>query len=201
MTQCGSPSAPDFFPGARPSRAGMAMRETMSLFPRAAFTTIAPRLENLFPMRAVEKLTVHHTGFPEPWLGDELTATARHLEDILMLHMDSTGRNWADIGYHYAVDRMGRIWQLRDLRYQGAHVKNHNSHNIGIVVLGNFDLQIPPQSQLTALEALLRFMLNAFPGIHIGTHRELADSPTSCPGQYLQLFMDQHIDWLSKEFK
>ena len=30
-----------------------------------------------------------------------------------------------DVGYHYAVDRAGRVWECRPLTWQGAHVRNH----------------------------------------------------------------------------
>jgi hypothetical protein len=189
-----------FFPGAKGTAAGIALLETLELVPRAGFTAALPRMEDIRPMGDIREITVHHTGFPEAWLADDMAATANHLAEIQTLHSDPTGRNWADIGYHYAVDRMGRIWQLRDLRFQGAHVKNHNAHNAGIVVLGNFDWQTPTTQQTTALTTLLNFMRDAFHPIHVATHRELADSPTSCPGKYLQMFMDQNFRTSFKEF-
>lgn len=194
------PGQPEFFPGANPSQNGIAILNALALVERCAFTTTAPRVENLLPMGTLRNATVHHTGFPEPFLTDEFAATATHLLEIQTLHCDPGGRNWADIGYHYAVDRTGRIWQLRDLRFQGAHVKNHNAHNAGIVVLGNFDLQTPTTQQTTALTALLNFMRDAFHPINVATHRELADMPTSCPGKYLQMFMDQNFRTSNKEF-
>lgn len=194
------PGKPEFFPGAKPSQNGQAILKSLALIERGAFTTAVPRVENLLPMGTLRHATVHHTGFPERFLTDDFAATATHLLEIQTLHCDPAGRNWADIGYHYAVDRMGRIWQLRDLRFQGAHVKNHNAHNAGIVVLGNFDLQTPTTQQTTALSALLNFMRDAFHPIHVATHRELSDTPTSCPGTYLQMFIDQHFRASNKEF-
>ena len=179
-----------FFPGAKATAAGLALLETMELIPRSTITAVLPRMEDIQPMGDIRKMTVHHTGFPEPWLADDATTTANHLAAIQTLHRDPSGRNWADIGYHYAVDRMGRIWQLRDLRFQGAHVKNHNQQNIGIVVLGNFDIQQPPGAQLTALAALLNFMFTAYDNLEVHTHQQLADGPTSCPGKHLQKWMD-----------
>jgi N-acetylmuramoyl-L-alanine amidase len=181
-----------FFPNATPSAEALEILASLEIMPRCCFTTAEPKMEHLLPMGAVQCATVHHTGLPEPWRSDALEATARHLEEIRQLHCDPSGRNWADIGYHVAVDRMGRVWQLRDLRHQGAHVKNHNAHNIGIVALGNFDLQEPAVLQLDTLRRLLDFLMDAYqlPSIH--THRQLADMPTSCPGRHLQYAMDQY---------
>ena len=199
MASCDPQGKPEFFSGAKPSHAGLTLLKSLALVERSAFTAAAPRLGNLLPMGKIQYLTVHHTGFPEPFLMDDFATTAAHLGEIQTLHSDPAGRNWADIGYHYAVDRMGRIWQLRDLRFQGAHVKNHNAHNAGIVVLGNFDLQTPTMPQRTALTALLNFMRDAFRPVNVATHRELADTPTSCPGTYLQIFMDQNFRTQNKE--
>ncbi len=193
------PGKPEFFPGANPSQKGMALLKSLALVGRSAFTTTGPCLENLLPMGTLSDVTVHHTGFPDPFLTDDFAATATHLLEIQTLHRDPAGRNWADIGYHFAVDRLGRIWQLRGLRFQGAHVRNHNAHNAGIVVLGNFDLQTPTTQQTTALTALLNFMRDAFRPINVATHRELADTPTSCPGKYLQMFMEQNFRASHKE--
>ena len=179
-----------FFPGAKATVAALVLLETLELVPRAAFTAVLPRMEDIKPIGEIREITVHHTGFPEAWLADDMATTANHLAEIQTLHSDPAGRNWADIGYHYAVDRMGRIWQLRDLRFQGAHVKNHNRQNVGIVVLGNFDIQQPPGAQVTALAALLNFMLTAYDNLKVHTHQQLADGPTSCPGTHLQTWMD-----------
>ncbi len=187
-----------YFPEAKASAEALGILHNMVIIPRCSFTTALPRTEKLLPMGNIQRVTVHHTGFPEPWLDDDLSATAQHLEQIRQIHCDPAGRNWADIAYHYAVDRMGRVWQLRDLKFQGAHVKNHNAHNIGIVALGNFDLQDPPEMQVVALLALLNFMVNAYGLSDISTHRQLADSPTSCPGTRLQRRIDQHAKDLKK---
>ena len=191
MVQPGTELKLDFFPGAKAPSTGLAILKSLELVPRSAITAALPRAEDMQPMGQIRRITVHHTGFPDPWLADDVNATGYHLVDILTLHTDPAGRNWADFGYHYAVDRMGRIWQLRDLRFQGAHVKNHNTHNAGIVVLGNFDLQQPPGTQVTALAALLNFMLSAYDNLQIHTHQQLADQPTSCPGRHLQTWIDQ----------
>jgi N-acetyl-anhydromuramyl-L-alanine amidase AmpD len=192
MQRSGNHDALIFFPGAKPTPECLADLQALTIVPRAAFTTVGPEKENMFAMETPQFITVHHTGFPKPWLQDNFDATAQHLEEIRQLHCDDAGRKWADIGYHFAVDRMGRVWQLRDLRFQGAHVKNHNANNAGIVVLGNFDLQEPTAVQAAALLTLVDFMTHAYGLANIYTHRQLADTPTNCPGRHLQHLMDQH---------
>jgi len=95
-------------------------------------------------MNGVRLITFHHSGDPKPFAATDYVATAQHLEYVREYHRS---RNFQDIGYHFAIDRAGRVWQLRSLAYQGQHVRYNNEHNIGIVVLGNFDLQGMTQAQ------------------------------------------------------
>jgi hypothetical protein len=99
------------------------------------------------------------------------------------------GRRWADIGYHYVIDPAGRVWEGRPTRLQGAHVKDHNENNLGIVVLGNFEEQRPTPEALRALDAFVAQQMQrlAVPISEVWTHRELM--PTACPGRNLQSYM------------
>ena len=45
-------------------------------------------------------------------------------------------RGWDDIGYHFVIRRDGRVERGRDGHYEGAHVEGHNSHTIGICLVG-----------------------------------------------------------------
>jgi len=42
-----------------------------------------------------------------------------------------------DIGYHYAVSCPGDIFEARDVRFEGSHVKGDNTGKLGIVLLEN----------------------------------------------------------------
>lgn len=141
------------------------------------------QMNRLSPVRYI---TVHHDGM-DPFFDTDQRATAARIEAIRRAHRR---RGWGDIGYHYVVDRAGRVWEGRSLRYQGAHVKNKNYANIGIVVLGNFDKQQPTQAQLASVRQLVGSLMDRFhvPTSRVYTHQELA--PTACPGRYFQQFMN-----------
>ncbi len=176
------------FPGPPHLRVAGAAIKVPAILPRSAFTQAAPTAA-MTPMGLIERATIHHSGFPQAWTLDDQGPTAEHLEFIRRFHTDAppAGRGWADIGYHFAVDRAGRVWQGRSLLYQGAHVRNHNQHNVGIVVLGNFDLQSPTPAQVHGLTDLVTYLrcIYMMGQMDIWTHHELADEPTSCPGEVL----------------
>jgi len=131
----------------------------------------------------VERMTVHHEGWTPVWF-DDVQSTSKRLESIRRSHLKRFQAG--DIGYHFVIDRAGRVWQGRDLRYQGAHVRDHNANNIGVMVLGNFDLQRPTKAQLSTLGFTLAQLMQRYRILskHVVTHQEL--NVTSCPGKSLQ---------------
>jgi hypothetical protein len=151
---------------------------------RTLWTAHGPIASRVNPMNGIRRLTLHHEGSPDaPVLFTDVRSTAARLDSIPRFHL---GRGWGDIGYHYIIDRAGRVWEGRPLELQGAHVKDHNEHNIGVMCLGNFNIQSPSNAQVESLARFTRALrrhhrvkVNA-----IRTHREL--SVTSCPGDRLQ---------------
>lgn len=127
------------------------------------------------------RLTIHHTGAGvNRHLSQDQVAT-----DIEIIRGAHRHRLWGDIGYHFVIDRAGRVWEGRPLRYMGAHVAEANSENLGIVLLGNFEQQRPAPQQLVSMHKLtgaLRTQLS-IPGNRVYGHRDLGR--TLCPGRFL----------------
>jgi N-acetyl-anhydromuramyl-L-alanine amidase AmpD len=134
-------------------------------------------------MKGINRITIHHEGHTPVWFTDELNTKAR-LEQVRNIH--TRDRRWGDIGYHYIIDRAGRVIEGRPLAYQGAHVSKQNPHNVGVMLLGNFEKQSPSQAQLAAMQSTLRYLMAKYrvPVKRVYTHRELG--PTVCPGRNLQ---------------
>ena len=147
-----------------------------------------PNVRGMNAQSSLKYITIHHDGLPQPLASDGFGPSKARLELIRTVHVRD--RRWADIGYHYAIDRNGRIWDCRPLKYEGAHVKSHNPGNIGILVLGNFDLEKPTSLQLRSLCTQVNALCLSH-GIKktnaaVRTHREWASASTACPGRYLQ---------------
>lgn len=160
----------------------------MVVMPRSRWTGAHPDISDTNPMVRIEHITVHHDGMPPAVLRSEADAADR-LEMIRSSHVDHRG--WADIGYHLIVDPQGRVWQGRPMNLQGAHVRDHNPRNLGVLVLGNFEMERPSVQATAALDTLLAHMARShrvsLDRIH--THREWAS--TACPGRNLQAHMDR----------
>lgn len=143
------------------------------------------RPNDVNPIGSIKRITIHHDGMPPTNLNSTNAVRAR-LEQVRASHVN--GRGWADIGYHYAIDPSGRVWEARSVRYQGAHVKDQNENNLGILVLGNFDQQSPTSAATTALDRFVANQMTRYgvPMSRVRTHQELA--PTECPGRSLQRY-------------
>lgn len=177
------PSQPQF----RPAPAPVDNAPLPGIVSRSQWTRSGiARPRDINPMNGVRRITIHHDGMPPVTLNNS-AAVAQRIEQIRNSHV--IGRGWADIGYHYIVDPQGRVWEGRSISKQGAHVKDQNENNLGILVLGNFDRQTPTQAALASLD---KFVANQMQRYNIGisqvrTHME-RDS-TSCPGRGLQSYM------------
>ena len=171
-------------PSAQPRHAGPAAVTVDHTRTAWAAGPAVPRLMN--PMRPVRYITIHHDGI-DPFYATDAASARGRLERIRRAHR---GRQWGDIGYHFAVDRSGRIWECRPLDYQGAHVKHHNEGNVGILVMGNFQQQRPSEAQIRGVQRCVQSVTRAYrlDAGRVRTHREWA--ATLCPGNHLQLRVD-----------
>lgn len=158
---------------------------------RSAWTSARPLMRSQDPTRGADSMgyvgmiTIHHDAINSVGLTSQ-SAVARRLEGVRQSHVRN---GWADIGYHYIIDPAGRVWQGRPIGLQGAHVKDHNPHNLGVMCMGNFNQHSPTREQMTALDAFVASQMQGYrvPVNRVYTHRELM--PTACPGSNLQRYM------------
>lgn len=113
-----------------------------------------------------------------------------------------------DIGYHYAIDCFGNIYEGRDIRFKGEHVREHNTGAIGIVLLENLaepheggdpvaivksvldavgyeQRPTVPTAQRQSIEKFIPILCEFFEITALGGHREFPDQANEgkiCPG-------------------
>ncbi len=152
-------------------------------------------------------LTWHHAAGYSAETQDEGEAQMRAMQD---LHQNVRG--WSDIGYQFAIDRGGRLYQGRPFRdnstslsqvpvlARGAHVGGHNTGNIGVVIMGCYH---PPEGSFCEQEitpaafntyiTLFSFLSERY-GVAptmIRGHRDF--SSTACPGDNNYVLIPQLI--------
>jgi len=135
-------------------------------------------------MRQLKEIIIHCTATRADWWFGK-TATEKTAE-VKRWHMQD--RKWADIGYHYLIDRDGTVTIGRPLEKTGAHVKDHNTGTIGISLFGghggnagdkfadNFT-----EDQEAALKALIISLTSDYPTISKVTgHNQYAAKACPC---------------------
>lgn len=166
---------------------------------RSAWSPAAENRANLEPMGQPRRVTIHHSAM---YFRDQRPAVcAAQIQQIQREHMQSRG--YGDIGYHFLIDPAGRVWQGRDLRWQGAHADGaNNRQNIGICVLGNFlrgrGGQGPNPAQLGAMRTLVRQLMQQYgfgPG-EVHCHSDF--KATECPGPLMESAVAQMVNDLER---
>ena len=108
---------------------------------------------------AVRMAFVHHTENPNGYAASEVPAMLRA---IYVYHRYVNG--WNDIGYNFAIDLYGRIFEARaggiDEPVVGAQAGGYNLVSTGIAVLGTFTAVPISQAARSALESLLAWKLS-----------------------------------------
>lgn len=140
---------------------------------------------------------------------------SQQLRDIQQDQRDRI--NADDIGYHYAIDCQGNLYEGRDIRFKGEHLRNVNTGVIGIVMLQNLSEpdegddavalfksildgmginqqpDIPPVQQV-ALEKFINVLREFFKITSLGGHKEFphqAGDGKICPGRAGLKFVKQ----------
>jgi hypothetical protein len=171
----------------------------LTILRRNQWADAAPITSLLDPMGEPSCITVHHEGQPCSMLGEsDVAYRLRCIREHQIKSPQRGGLGAGDIGYHFLIDREGRIWEGRQLIYQGAHAGNGeaNRHNIGVCLLGDMNVQHPSTAQKESLRRLVVALMDKY-DVNSGcvyTHREVKERfglpATECPGHNLQGYVD-----------
>jgi len=142
-----------------------------------------------------------------PWYGDVRMGFVHHSDGVTWYsraevpqvilatydyHVHALG--WSDIGYNFAIDRYGQIWEARaggiDQAVVGAQAGGYNVESFGVVILGTFSQVLPTPAALRALEHLLAWKLPLH-GVPVSGRVTVEVDP---PGAYFTRFRKgQHV--------
>ncbi|MER8096749.1 peptidoglycan recognition protein family protein [Streptomyces goshikiensis] len=111
--------------------------------------------------RTVKAAFVHHTASGNNYACKDAPAVLRSL---YRYHVLSSG--WRDIGYNFAVDKCGTVYEGRaggvTRPVLGAHTMGFNTDSMGIAVIGSHTATPPPAAAVTAIARLTAWKLGLF---------------------------------------
>ncbi|MEV8568063.1 peptidoglycan recognition protein [Streptomyces sp. NPDC051322] len=106
----------------------------------------------------VKAAFIHHTATGNNYTCEQAPSLLR---GIYRYHVKSNG--WRDIGYNFAIDKCGNIYEGRAggvaKPVMGAHTLGFNTDTTGIAVLGTFSTADPPKAVTDALAKLTAWKL------------------------------------------
>ena len=128
------------------------------------------------PLKKVNFIAVHHS--------QRKIDSIKRIRD---LHIRIN--KWEDIGYHYLIDKKGKIHVGRSEKFIGAHVFGHNKNSIGICLIGNFDEEKPTKKQIKTLINFLKERIKQYKirKEDILGHREFSGATKTCPGKFVDM--------------
>lgn len=81
----------------------------------------------------VTEIILHTSATRPDWMAGH--SLAAKVQEIDRWHRSN---GWRGIGYHYVIDRDGKVAKGREEAETGAHVRGHNTGTIGVCILGGF---------------------------------------------------------------
>lgn len=114
------------------------------------------------------KIEYHHTA-----------TSGQNLKQIARGHLH---RGFPEIGYHFAINYQGKVYQLNDVNEITWHDSGNNAKTIGIVFVGNYHTRELPDEAFNAARRLQDSLIKCLNIIEVTYHG--ATSPTACPGKY-----------------
>lgn len=130
----------------------------------------------------IREIIIHSAATRPSWMA-ELPLTSK-VAEIRRWHL---ANGWKDIGYHWIIDRDGKVANGRDEMDTGAHTQGHNTGTIGICLIGGhgsnatdlFDSHYTPE-QDAALRKLIADIKDRHQIKKISGHNDYAAK--ACPG-------------------
>lgn len=136
----------------------------------------------------VREIIIHAAATRPDWMAGRPLAEKR--AEIRRWHTDPVskgGRGWSDIGYHWLIDRDGKVAPGRAETTVGAHVAGRNAGTIGVCLIGGFGAATDDRfaenftaAQDTALRRLIREISGRTRIAAISGHNQYANK--ACPG-------------------
>lgn len=126
--------------------------------------------------KALHTIAIHHTASEQD-------------SPLFYFQYHTRERGYADVGYHFMIQKDGTLYEGRDLNYRGAHVAGHNDGVIGIAVIGDFEHHEPSELQLRMLDRLIGELSKRYGIRTLGGHQDFLGAKTLCPGRFLEPYL------------
>ncbi len=128
-------------------------------------------------MRKINNIVIHHSAVYQPDINKLISSMNRTHKDRIWQPAD---KNWSHVAYHYTIWVDWKIVNTRDLWSIWWHTNSKvNWSSIGICLSGNFDVNVPTNSQYNSLNEVIADLSILYPWIKVSYHNDY--SKKTCP--------------------
>jgi N-acetylmuramoyl-L-alanine amidase len=120
-------------------------------------------------MAKVNTIIIHHTA-----------TKGQSLNSIAQFHVEQ--RKWQGIAYHLAVGYDGTKFLLNDVNRKTNHAQGWNTYSIGIVMIGNYDINEPSDPTITSVIEMVDIIQSQYGEMTVLFHSDTKS--TACPGRF-----------------
>lgn len=145
-------------------------------------------------------IVVHHAGVD--WTGE------REPVDFVsaMQAWGQRDKDWPDLPYHFMIAPDGRIYEARDLAYEGETNTNYDlAGHMLVELMGNFNNQRPSPQQIVSLVHMCAWLCQEYGAdpAEICGHMDAAPGQTSCPGRDMERYITsgELQDWVATRLR
>lgn len=131
-------------------------------------------------MRNIKKIIIHCSA-----------SDNKNHDSIAVIRRWHKAKGYKDVGYHYFINKLGRIEQGRPLEQIGAHVRGHNRDSIGICLSG---LNHFTDKQRESLKKLLKTIKKlTSKNLPVYPHNKFTKKKT-CPNFDIEKFLNGNLE-------
>jgi hypothetical protein len=122
-------------------------------------------------------VVIHHSVTAEGTNQESVSSILRGIDSF------HRGKGWGGIGYNFAVDHKGRIYEARGMDVLGVHAAGSNTANYGICYIGNSDKNLT-SAAIKAIQELIDYLqIHSKKKLKVVGHKDV--NQTGCPGKKL----------------
>lgn len=109
--------------------------------------------------------------------------------DLARIHVKDN--NWPGTGYHFGINYKGDILLLNDLETLGYHARGSNTIGIGMVMIGNYEIEQPSDEMIKSIKFLTKALKDNFKISKGLPHNKVKGASTLCPGKFLEKKLEE----------
>ncbi|XP_075983468.1 peptidoglycan-recognition protein LB-like [Anticarsia gemmatalis] len=98
----------------------------------------------------VSYVVIHHTYVPAA-----CSTFKQCSADMRSMQRYHNSMDWGDIGYNFCVGSEGGAYEGRGWDVRGIHAGSANSVSVGICLIGDWRVELPPKKQLETVQKLI----------------------------------------------